>query len=647
MNGIEFTVIGVAPESFPGLDLFVRPDLYVPLMMWPALVGADQASPLEQRDRRVLELKGRLRAGVTPEQGAADVARIGAALAEEYRATNRGYEMRLRTEMQNRLLEYESLVPALGMLAVLGAVILVVACVNVAGLLASRAPSREGEIAVRLSIGAGRWRIVRQLLTESALLALGGALSGAAVGYLGMLLWRQIPIEDDLAIELIFEMDRRVVFVNLAIAMASVFVFGLTPALRASRASLTTVLRAAGGGVAARTGWGRNTLVAVQVALSVVFIAVTAFIYSSFLEIAAVGPGVRTDGVLTMSFDTALARYGPDEAEQFYDRLAERARGVAGVEAVSLASFIPMSGLGVGQTPIAPEGYEFAVGIESEAVLTSHVDAEFFRLMQVPVVQGRTFTATDTAQAPRVAVVNQRLADLFWPGGSPVGQRFRANGADGPWVEIVGVVPTVRNFTISDPPMSFLYMPYAQAPQSRMALVVGAGGDPLTLVAPLRALVRELDPELAVASVRTMESLYYDSAVGSFMVFIYAIAAMGVMSVTLAFAGIYGLVASNVSRRAREIGIRMAVGANRARVLRMVLGQGMRVTLIGLGVGLLLTFGADQVMRAAFPGGNDGGRGLIEYLFVVAVMLVVTGLAAYLPARRAARIEPTRALRYE
>jgi predicted permease len=348
-----------------------------------------------------------------------------------------------------------------------------------------------------------------------------------------------------------------------------------------------------------------------------------------------------------MSFNTELARYGPDEAEQFYERLVDRARGVAGVEAVSLASFIPMSGLPVGQTPIAPEGHEFPVGIESEAVLTSYVDAEFFGLMELPVTQGRAFAATDSAEAPRVAVVNQALADRFWPGESAVGRRFRANGAEGPWVEIVGVVPTVRNFTITDPPLGFIYMPYAQAPQNRMALVVGSRGEPLTLAEPLRALVRELDPELAVASVRTMESLYYDSAVRSFMVFIYAIAAMGVMSVTLAFAGIYGLVASNVSQRAREIGIRMAVGADRRRVLRMVLGQGLRVTVIGLSLGLLLTFGADQAMRAAFPGGNSGGRNLIEYVRVIAAMLLVTGLAAYLPARRAARIEPTRALRYE
>jgi predicted permease len=647
MNGIEFTVIGVAPEPFIGLDMFVRPDLYVPLMMWPALVG-EEPSPLEQRDRRVIDVRGRLRDGVTLEQASADVARIGAALAQDHPATNQGFEMRVRTELENRFAEGEFLVTAIAMLVLLGAIILLVACVNVAGLLASRAPAREGEIALRLSIGAGRWRIVRQLLTESLLLALGGAVAGAAVGYLGTQLWKQIPIEDDLVIELLFQMDRRVLLVNLAIAVGSVFLFGLMPALRASRTSLTGVLRTAGSGQAARRAWGRGTLVVVQVALSMVFIAVTAFIYASFLRQLAAGPGVRIEGVLTTSFNTELARLGSDEAGRFYERLVERALEVPGVEAASLASYIPMSGLSVGQTAIAPEGHEFPVGIESETILTSYVDADFFALMDVPVSQGRGFATADTAEAPRVAVINQTLADRFWPGLSPVGQRFRANGAQGPWVEIVGVVPTGRYFAISEPPQTFLYLPYAQTPQRQMTLVVRAAGNALTLVEPLRAVVRELDPDLAVAAFRTMESLYYDSAVRSFMVFMYAIAAMGVMSVTLAFAGLYGLVASNVSQRTREIGIRMAIGADRGKVLRMVVGHGLRLALIGLVVGLVLTLGAEQAMRVAFPGGNPSAeRDLIEWLRVIVAMFVVTGLAAYLPARRAARIEPTRALRYE
>jgi predicted permease len=649
LNDIDFTIVGVTPEPFTGPELFVQPDLYVPLMMWPALVGNDEPSPLEQRDRRVLDVKGRLRDGATAEQAGADVGRVGAALALEHPETNRGYEARVRTELENRFEEGEFFTSAIGMLLVLGAVVLVVACVNVAGLLASRAPARAGEIAVRLSIGAGRWRIVRQLLTESALLAIAGGVAGTGIGYLGILLWRQIPIQDDISVQLLFQLDRRVLLVNLAIATASVFLFGLTPALRASRASLTGVLRTTGG-LAARRAWGRGVLVAVQVALSVVLLAITAFIYASFLRQLAVGPWIRTDGILAMNLNTELARYGSEEAQRFYERLVDRARATPGIEAVSLASFVPMSGLaaGVGQTSIAPEGHVFPAGIDSEAILTSYVDENFFGFLQIPVTQGRAFEATDGAAAPLVAIVNQELADRFWPNLSPVGQRFRANGTEGPWVEIVGVVPTGRHFTIAEAPQAFLYLPYAQAPQHRMTLLVRSPADALTLVEPLRALVRELDPNLAIASIRTMDSLYYDAAIRNFLVFMYAVAAMGVMSLTLAFAGLYGLVASYVSQRWREIGLRMAIGANQARVLRMVLGQGLRATLIGLILGLSLTWGAQMGLRAAFAGGNPSdGRSLVEYLLVTAAMLAVTGLAAYLPARRAARMDPTNALRHE
>jgi predicted permease len=413
-----------------------------------------------------------------------------------------------------------------------------------------------------------------------------------------MLLWKQLPIEDDLAVELLFDLNRRVLLINLAVAAASVFVFGLTPALRASRANLTDALRATGSG-SARMGWGRGTLVAVQVALSVVLISITAFIYASSLDLVARGPGVRTEGVLTMSFNTELARYGPEQAQRFYERLADRARGVAGVEAVSLASFIPLSGLPTGRTAFAPEGHQFPVGVESESIATSYVDADFFGLMDIPVTRGRGFATTDTADAPRVAVVNQALANSFWPGESAVGRRFR--DADGTWIEIVGVVETGPYFTIMEGPRSFMYLAYAQAPQNQMTLVTRSSADPLTLVDPLRAVVRELDPDLAVAAVRTMESLYTGSAVRGLIVFISAVAAMGVMSLTLAFGGVYGLVASNVSQRTREIGLRMAVGADRRKVLRLVLAQAFRVTLIGLALGLLLAFGAEHAMRAAFP----------------------------------------------
>lgn len=648
VNGTAFTIVGVAPERFTGVDPFVRPDIYVPLMMWPALTVDDGTSPLEQRDRRSLVLKGRLRDGVPLDESRTQIAAIGTALAEAWPVTNRGYEMQVRTELEDRLKTSSIIGITIALLLLLGVLVLLVACINVAGLLASRAPARAGEVSLRQSLGASRGRIVRQLLTENALLAVGGGLAGIGVGYLGIALWRQVIIQSDVAIELAFQVDGRFLLISLVVALVSVFLFGLAPALQTSRANLTGALQWAGRGIAGRAGWGRRTLVGSQVSLALVLIAVAAFMYTAFLRQVDAGPGVRVDNVLTMSFNPELSRYSTEDSQRFYDRLIERAREVPGVESVALASFIPMSGQSVGQTLLVPEGYQLPIGIDSDSKVTSYVDADYFDVMDVPLIQGRGFESTDTAESQRVAVVNELFADIYWPGGNAVGRRFQfAGAADDTWVEIVGVVPTGRYFSISETPTPFLFLPYSQHPQSRMTLAVRATGDPAQLAGPLLSVVRELDVDLAVTAARTMTNIYYDTAIRNFLVIMRAIAAMGVIGVTLAFVGLFGLVATDVNRRTREIGIRMAVGASRGSVLRMVLARGLRPAIIGLGVGVVLMIGVSQAMVAAVPGGGGSERGLAIWFWVTGAVLIVTAFAAYLPARRATRIGPSHALRYE
>lgn len=649
VNGITFTVVGVAPERFTGVDGFVRPDLYMPLMMWPAMTGEGGASPLEQRDRRSLSLRARLADGRSLTEARAEVAAIGAALAQDWPVTNRGFEMQARTELEDRIQTSGIVGTTVVMLLTLGILVLLVACINVAGLLTSRAPARAGEVALRLSIGASRGRIVRQLLTENVLIALGGGLAGIGVGYLGIELWRQLVVQSDaVSIELTFRMDGRFLVVSLVAAVASVLLFGLVPALQTSRAGLAGVLQRAGRSVAGRIGWGRRTLVGGQVALALVLIAVASFMYTAFLRQVDAGPGVRIDDVLTMSFRPDLSQYSTEDSQRFYEGLVDRAEEIAGVESAALASFVPMSGLPVGLTPFLPEGYQLPDGAESNNIATSYVDAGFFDVMGVPVVQGHAFDTTDTERTPRVAVVNQLAADTYWPGQNAVGRRFHAAGdEDDSWVEVVGVVPNGRYFSISETPTPFLYLPYLQHPQSRMTLVVRSTSDPAALAAPLRALVRELDPDLAVTAIRTMANLYYDTAIRNFLVVMRAIGAMGVIGVTLAFVGLYGLVASDVNRRTREIGIRMALGATRNAVLRMALSRGLRPAVIGLVIGVVLMIGVSKAMVAAVPGGGGSERGLAIWFWVTGAVLVVTALAAYLPARRAARVGPSHALRYE
>ena len=292
-----------------------------------------------------------------------------------------------------------------------------------------------------------------------------------------------------------------------------------------------------------------------------------------------------------------------------------------------------------------PERYELPKGNDTASIATNHVDGEFLDAMAIPLVRGRPFEPTDSAGAPKVAIVNQQLAARYWPGEDPIGKRFRIRDSAGALVEIVGVVPTGKYFYNSEPPTPFLYLPYAQYPDTAMTLLVQTKSAPVSVIESLREIVRSLDPNLAVVSIRTMEDYYHDNAVGNFLVIMRAIAAMGLMSVALAFVGLYGLVSYSVSQRTREVGIGMAVGATEGVILRMVLKQGLSLAAIGIVVGLILTVGADLAMRAAFPGGSGGQRGPAEYAMTTVALLAITTLASYLPARRAARMQPTAALR--
>ena len=648
LNGVEFSIVGVLPEQFTGLDNFVRPDFYAPLMMWPALIPAGDLSPLEQRDRRSLTLHGRLRSGIDLDTARGEVAGIGQSLAQTHPATNRGYQIQVRTEFEDRVQTASILGTTVAMLLTLGALVLLVACINVAGLLASRIPDRAAEISLRLSLGAGRARIVRQLLTENALLAAVGGLAGIGVGYLGVQLWSQVIVQSDVAVDLAFQMDDRFFLVSIVVSAASVLFFGVVPALQGARTNLTQMLSQSGRGIAGRIGWGRQLLVGGQVSIALVLIAIAVFMYTAFLRQVEAGPGIRIDDIITMSFNPRLSQYNIDESQRFYESLIERARGLPGVDNVSLASFVPMSGFSAGSTNLIPENYAFPDGLESEAIASSHVDVGYFDVLGVPILEGRPFEDRDTTDTVRVAIVNELFAERFWPGSDALGRRFRTADSDtNSWVEIVGVVPNGRYFSISENPTPFIYLPYQQELQSRMTLVVRTLSDPTALAEPLRSIVSELDRNLAITAVRTMPDLYYDTTIRNFLVIMRAIGAMGIIGVTLAFVGLYGLVTSDVNRRRREIGIRMAVGASRLMVLRMILFRGMRPAVIGLLIGIFLMIGVSQAMVAAFPGGGGGDRGLTVWLYVTGAVLAVTAIAAYLPARRAAAAAPTQALRYE
>ena len=646
LSGIEFTVVGVAPASFPGLSQFARFDFYAPLMMWPRLTPDPNARPLEARDARRLTIKGRLKPGVTISQAQTELTVIAKDLGRAYPETNRSRDLVVRTELQTRMAQDRIDTVVIGMLVTLAGVVLFVACANVAGLLTSRAPVRAREIALRLAIGAGRLRLIRQLITESALIALIGGGLGVVVGYAGVTLFRQIRVPTDLPVSITLELDRRTLVFSLVIALVSAVLFGLAPAIQATRVDLTAVMKATdAAGSGRRRRWGRAWLVGGQVAVSVVLLVIGTFMYRRFQWQLGTGPGYRTDHLLMMSLDPALVRYAEPQAMRLFEQVAERARSVPGVKSVALGSSVPMDNE-FSLITIVPEGFQFPSGKENGTLLCSMVDEGYFDTIGLSILKGRSFRATDSADAPKVAVINEQVARHYWPSQDPIGKRFRLDDSQGPWVEIVGLAKTSKYVFLAEPPTEFLYLPYKQRPQAGMILVAESVGDPASLVTPLRDVVRSLDANQPIYNVRTMEEFYRMRVITVFNVVIGSVAAMGLMGLGLSIVGLYGLVAYAASRRTKEIGIRMALGAGQSEVLRMVLRQGMVLAVAGLGAGLLASVGARRLLAAAF-GNAPRGFDVIAFLLVASVVLLVTLLAAYVPARRASRVNPIEALRNE
>jgi len=647
LSDTEFTVIGVAPEQFSGMHLALPPAFYVPLAISTLLPGAPPAALEERRDVRTLDVRARLKPGVTFARAREETALIAKALERTYPDTNRNYGLLVRTAFDARLDERGPSAPAAFMLITLALVVLLVACANVAGLLMSRAPARQREIALRMAIGGGRLRVTRQLITESVLLAIGGGALGLAIGYGGAAIFRRLPIVSDIGVHLTFELDRRAIVVGIVLAAASTILSTLVPAWRATQnRDLAQPLRTSTREVRGpRHLWGRNGLVAAQVALALMLITVTVFLSRAF-ETELSKPGFRTDRMLLSNFEPGLARYTPQQTAAFYTQLKERARALPGVTSLGMTSVMPLNQDYRDPAAIVPEGYELPHGTESVSVLSARIDEGYLRTMDIPVVGGRGIAEADTADTPRVVLVNEAMASRFWPGQNPIGKRIRfVDRAGQPSAEIVGITANNKYNWIGESPTPWLYLAQRQDPGVRSTLLLASQGDGAALAAPLRNLVRELDANMPIAGLRTIEDFYFGNAIGVVLTLTRVTGSMGVLGLTLAMIGLYGLVAYAVARRTREIGIRIAVGARPAGVLRSVLGHGLVLAAWGMGFGVLGCIAVNGLLRGIFP--SSGGIDVTTYLRVVPVLAAVTLLAAYFPPRRASRIDPLIALRAE
>jgi predicted permease len=644
LNGMVFTIVGVAPASFTGLDRFVRPSIFVPLGMAQRLSG-EPADPLENRGRHDLVVKGRLSAGVSRESAQAELAIIGAALEREYVKTNRNRHMALRTELQRRIQQTPQLLALVKMLMGLVALILIIACSNVANLLLARGRARSREIAIRQSIGAGRNRVVRQLMTESLIVALAGGAAGLFAAYGGILLLQTLSVPSDPPNVLGVQLDWRVVQFSVLAALGSCLFFGLVPAWQTARTDLVSALKAGGeSSYGNRRTFGRDVLVAGQIALAMVVLIAAGMFLAGFRNMLVMPPEFRTDHLISLDTAPAVLHYSPEQTKAFYRQLVDRVRTMAGVAGVAMTEALPLS---PAQTVVSvvPEGYQFPKGREKEIVFGAAVDAGYFSTMSVEIKRGRAFTDDDRAQSRRVAIVNQQFAKTYWPDRDPIGKRIRLDSADSPAAEVVGVAKTGHYLAVNETPAPYVYVPYEQNPRSRMTLVVQSAGDAGALAKPLRETVRSIDGNVPVFNLRTVATLYESRVTDTWLQFFQMVGTMGFIGLALATAGLYGLVAYTVSRRVKEFGIRVAVGASRRDVVWLVERRGVILAGVGIAIGGVLTAAAKPMLSAGFPG--LGVSSPAVYAQVPLALLMVSAVASYVPARRAAGLDPLRALRNE
>jgi len=645
IGGVDFTIVGVAPEHFTGLGTRGLPEVvYVPLAMAPALGDEAIQNLLTTRDLRILTVRARLKSTVDLAEARAELATIGQNLERAYPATNRNQAIVAQTELESRITTEYIDAGLVLLLTILSTAVLGVACANVAGLLASRAPLRAREISLRLAIGAGRARLVRQLITESVTLALAGGVCGLAVGYAGIMLLSQIEYPNDMIRLPVIQIDRRALLFSLAVAMGSAFVFGIGPALQTTRVDLAGAMKTSDSEASRR--WrltSRGNLVALQVALSLVLVTLAVFSLQVFRRVYTDGPGFRISHVAKISVDTAYRRYDNSQTTAFIERALAEARRLPAVTSATMISAMPLWGLETAS--IVPEGYRMPDGQAGVRPIAASIEEEYFDTMGIPVLRGRPFRATDTRDATRVAIVNETLARRYWPNRDAVGGRFRLGGDDGPWIEIVGVAKDSKYFYIVEPPQEAVYFPFRQAPRPGMVLLARTSGESVSVVGPLRDIVRGLDGELPVFEAQSIETFYAARATGFLKVATEMIGGIGLMGVMLTMVGLYGLVSYSVSRRTREIGIRIAIGATYGHVVKMILRQGMRPAWFGLPAGVVLSIVSTRLLPTIFPTGDRYDPR--TFAVVVPILLAVTLLAAFVPARRAARVDPTVALRHE
>jgi predicted permease len=644
LNGRPFTIIGVTPREFAGTTRGQSPDLYAPLTAYGQLTPDRPGgrNPLSERNHIWLSIIGRLREGVAPGQAQAAVQGV---FEETRRVNSRGNassvipQMLLTPGAQGFPGNVQEVGQPLRLLFATAGLILLIACANLANLQLARASNRAREFAVRLAVGAGRSRLIRQLLTESLLLALLGGGLGLVVAYwLTGALRSWLPVADS-------GLDARVLGFALVISVVTGLLFGLVPALRASRPDLVPELKGSRSVAGGRSRWTlRGALVVLQVALSLLVLVSAGLCVRSLKKLQDIDPGFSTSPVLLLSFDLGLNNATTAQANEFYARLLERSRVLPGVESAGLVQGTPLSGRMSGTSIARIEGYAVAPNERLSADMNL-VSPDYFRTIGLPLVRGRDFTASDSMTGLKTVVVNDAFAQRYWPGQDPLGRKIYFPGPNGgSFADVVGVIQVTRGRSLTEAPRPTLYFPVAQQSARDLTLAVRIAIDPAAVTAALRREVKGIDATVPIVRVRTLEQQKADSLMLQRLA-ATLLSGFGALALLLAALGIYGVLAYSVSARTQEIGVRIALGATVRDVLRLILGQGLGLVGAGVILGLAGAFAATRLLRGLLH--DVTPQDPLTFAAAVGVMGLVAVVACYLPARRATRISPLTALRSE
>ncbi len=633
LDGRVFTVIGVMPSLFDFDSK--RYEFWMPLVF-----GAEQ---LSHRDWMPLKIFARLKAGFSRREAEGEAEAMTRSLVAQFPDDH--YHWKANVQPMAEYVAGESRRTLWMLLGAVGFVMLI-ACFNVANLLLARATERGKEMAVRIALGAGRARLVRQLLTESLLLALAGGALGLLIAALAnRTLFAAVPAERDALPRLSeISIDLRVLGFTLLLCVACALIFGLVPAWRTVRADLNETLKESGrtGTTGTRVHRLRNLLIIAEVALALVLLIGAALMLRSFAGMLRVDPGFQTHNLLTMRLPMPVFRV-KDRSHRplYYSEILQQVQAVPGVEAAALSTVLPLTGAEAVLTFSAEGTPPLAPGEKDRMVPYRAVSAEYFRTLGIPLLLGRTFSDADQAGAPRVAIVNRALARQFWPGENPIGKQLHMES----WVPIVGVVANVKHKSLASEPEGELYLPYLQfLGAAHSSLVIRTHAPPASMAATIKKKIRELQPDQPVVALRTYEQAMAD-LVSEPRLYTVLLGVFGALALALAAAGVYGVLSCSATQRRQEIGIRMALGASRVDILRMMVRHGGVYVLAGIAVGLGGAFAATRLLSTLLY--NVKPTDPATFIVVSVLLAAVALVAIYVPSRRATKVDPIEALRCE